>query len=253
RITIDGYEYPITKSNSIFICKLRFYTLHCANLVSLTCLCLATLDQYLISSPKVYWRQWSPTQRRAKQIIAAVVCFISLHGLPIIIYYDVDIIGQCIITSHTYAYYYVLVILIFLFSIAPIVFLSIFGVLIFIQLRNMKRIRMTQKNYHGSMNVNQQTSRMLFLICIALILSSMPYGIDNIYNFMIIGKYAPQSSIAFICRMIAIIIFYIHPVSSFYIFLFSTPNFRMEIRKLIMNNQNGGHLVNNRVHVIMTT
>lgn len=251
RIIFDGYEYPITKANSILTCKLRFYILHGGNLISLACICLATLDRYLVSSPKVFWRQLSPTRKRTKQIITIIVCFCCLHGIPILIYYDEDMKGHCVIVSQVYVRYYTIVILVLLFSIIPIIFLIIFGVLTFLQLKNMRHQRTMEKN--GNRNFDQQTSRMLILICVTLILSSIPYGIDNVYISMIMHKKPVESSVDFLYQIIAIVIFYIHPVSSCYIFLISTPNFRMELLKLIVRKDRQNRFFQNQIQTTTST
>ena len=76
RIIFDGFQYPKTPMNEFYTCKLRFFALHTLDSISLMCICMATLDRYLISSRKVHLRQLSPTLHRTKQII---IIFIVLN------------------------------------------------------------------------------------------------------------------------------------------------------------------------------
>jgi hypothetical protein len=41
RIIFDGYGDPVTNGNALFVCKLRFFTLQTAHLISIFCTCLA--------------------------------------------------------------------------------------------------------------------------------------------------------------------------------------------------------------------
>ena len=94
RIMFDGYKYPVTDKNLFILCKLRFYVLHTFDLISLTCICLATFDRYLISSRKVRLRELSTRRQRTKLIILFISCFIGLHSIPILIYYQVGNTGS---------------------------------------------------------------------------------------------------------------------------------------------------------------
>ena len=101
----------------------------------MTCVCLAILDRYLISSREVRLRRLSGTKKQTKLIILLIICLFVLHGIPMIFYYEISNVGTCIISSRIYFYYYLYVIQIFLHGIFPISFLSIFGLLTYKQLK----------------------------------------------------------------------------------------------------------------------
>ncbi|CAF4016997.1 unnamed protein product [Rotaria sp. Silwood2] len=79
RIIFDGYQYKATPNNAFILCKLRYYALHTFDLISLTCLCLATFDRYLISSREVRLQQLSTTRQGTKLVILLLICLIGLH------------------------------------------------------------------------------------------------------------------------------------------------------------------------------
>jgi hypothetical protein len=252
RIMFDGYKYPITENNIFILCKLRFYALHTFDLISLTCICLATFDRYLISSRKVRLRELSTRRQQTKIIILFIICFIGLHSIPIIIYFQISNTGQCTIISTIYLYYYLCVIQIFLHGIIPIIFLSIFGILTFKQLKKIER-RHRRRRRHGSISSEKQLSRMLLLMSMAIILSSIPYCIEQCLNVMFIRDERLKSSYFFLYHVISHILYYTNPVSSFYIYYISTPNFRILVQKIIFCRRHVRYVVYYEVKTVTSS
>ncbi|CAF1153194.1 unnamed protein product [Rotaria sordida] len=242
RILFDGYQYRVTETNVFILCKLRYYILHTFDLISLTCICMATFDRYLLSSRKVRLRQMSTRRQRTKLIILFIIVLIGSHSIPLIIYYDVSTNGQCIIFSIQYSYYYLYVFQISLHGTIPIIFLSIFGLLTFKQLKII-----TKHNPYNNLNSDRQLARMLLLMSIAIILSSIPNCIEQIYDVLFGGNSYEHSSKFFLYHVISSILFYTSPVTSFYIFYISTPNFRNQIRNLIVNNRHTDYIVHDSI------
>lgn len=233
RIMFDGYQYPVTQNNAFILCKFRYYVLHTFDLISLTCICLATFDRYLISSRKVRLRELSTRRQRTKLIILFIGLLIGVHSVPIIIYFNVSNAGQCEILSTIYLYYYLYVIQIVLHGIIPIIFLSIFGLLTFQQLKKIE-LRHRRRRRHGGISSEKQLSRMLLLMSIAIILSSIPYCIEQFLNVLFIRDQRLKSSYFYLFHIISHILYYTNPVSSFYVYYISTPNFRLLVQKLIL-------------------
>jgi hypothetical protein len=240
RIIFDGFQNPKTENNQLITCKLRYYVLHTSDLISLTCICLATLDRYLISSREVRLRRLSLTQQRTKLVIVGLICLIGIHNIPIGFYYEVSEFGDCVISSPIYLYYYLCMIQIFLHGIFPICFLSIFGILTY------KQLKIIQQTIHQrNFNSDKQLSRMLLLLCIAILISSVPYCIENLYSVITEDFTKPLSSYALLFYYISAILFFTNATLSFYIFFLSTPNFRKQLKKILQCKQN---LVNIQVN-----
>jgi hypothetical protein len=250
RIMFDGYRYHVTKANLFILCKLRFYTLHTFDLISLTCICMATFDRYLISSRKVRLRELSTRRQRTKLIILFIILFIGLHSVPIGIYYDISNTGQCTILSLTYLYYYLYIVQIFLHGIIPIIVLSIFGILTFKQL---KKINPRHRHHHGNISSDKQLSRMLLLMSIAIILSSIPYCIEQSLNVMFIRNARLKPSYFYLYHVISHILYYTNPVSSFYVYYISTPNFRIQVQKIIFCRQHVHSVVYYQVKTVTSS
>jgi len=248
RIIFDGFQHPKTKDNEFSTCKFRYYVLHTSDLISLTCICLATLDQYFISSREVRLRRLSTTNQQTKLIILSIICLIGLHNIPISIYYIVSESDNCVISSRIYLYYYLFIIQIFFHGIFPICFLSIFG---FLTYKQLKIIR--QGNNLEHYNSDKQLSRMLFLLCIAILISSIPYSIENLYSVITLNFSQEFSSYALLFYYISAMLFFTHAVLSFYIFFISTPNFRKQLKKILQCKISTRNLANNQVNAITTT
>jgi hypothetical protein len=55
RIMISGFDIDWIQF-SLFYCKFRTYFFQVTSLTSLTCLCLATIDQYLATCTRPHWQ-----------------------------------------------------------------------------------------------------------------------------------------------------------------------------------------------------
>jgi hypothetical protein len=247
RIIFDGFQNPKTPGNVIFTCKLRYYVLHTSDFISLTCICLATFDRYLITSREAHFRQLARTKHQTKQIIFLIILLVGIHSIPVSIYYEVSVYGDCMISSPIYLYYYLFVIQIFLHGIYPIFFLSIFGGLTYKQLKMVQQTNI-QMNFH----MDKQLSRMLLLLCLAILISSVPYCIQNIYSVIFKEFNEQLLSKALLFYYISAILFFTNSVLSFYIFFLSTRNFRQQVKKIIQCKISIFNLGKNQVHPIAT-
>ncbi|CAF1286047.1 unnamed protein product [Adineta ricciae] len=245
RIIFDGFQYPKTSMNEFYTCKLRFYALHTLDSISLMCICMATLDRYLISSRKVYLRQLSPTLHRTKQIIVICIVLLCFHNIPIGIYYKVSDFNECIISSPIYIYYYLWIVQIFLHGIFPMSFLLFFGFLTYKQLK-----LFFHPNRQLNINIDKQISRMLLLSCLSISISSVPYSIQYVYSVFYTEFNERLTSYKLLAYYISVLSFFSNAVLSFYIYLISTPNFRQQVKKICSGQVRFGGYANNRVNII---
>ena len=243
RILFDGFNHTITTSNIFLLCKFRYFTLHTLDLISIVCFCLATFDRYLITSRSVQMRQRSTTKKKTMLIILGIIILFSLHSIPIGIYFNLTTTGQCVLNDPIYSYYYLFAFQVVLRGIIPIIVLSILGPLTF------RNLRILQHQTHGHSNHDKQISRMLLFMSFAIVVSSIPYCIEQIYDVMFAQTSSGQSSTPFLFHVIAMILFYTNPVLSFYIYFFSTPNFRHQIQKMFHRNQHVFPVAHEQTHL----
>ncbi|CAF0853190.1 unnamed protein product [Rotaria sordida] len=228
RILLDGYKYHVKESNAFL---------------------LSMLNRYLISSREVRLRKLITTRKRAKLIILFLICLFGLHNIPIIKYYGVSKAGYCTISSSIYSYYYLYTFQILLHGIIPIIFLSVFGFLTLKQLRIISR----RKNHYGMMNSDKQLSRMLLLLSLAIILSSIPYCIEQSYYVLFNRNDRYQTSYFFLYHVVCSILFYTNPVSSFYIYYISTRSFRIQIYQILCPRRNLHYVAFYQIKSVATT
>jgi hypothetical protein len=71
--------------SSLFFCKLRLCIFSISTLNSMTCLCLATIDQYLATSSRLRWQQWCNI-KLAHRITPIFIIIWTLQGIPYLIF-----------------------------------------------------------------------------------------------------------------------------------------------------------------------
>jgi hypothetical protein len=99
--------------------------------VSVTCLCLATIDQYFATCSRVRWQQLCNLKLAQRLIIVSIIIW-SLHGIPYIVFYD-HIVSPttnqvtCTSTNYTFTVYRTFVTLLMLIGYVPAVIAASFG------------------------------------------------------------------------------------------------------------------------------
>ena len=116
RLMISGFGIDWTVS-SIFYCKFRLYSLQTSRLISFTCLCSATIEQYLATCTSPYWQQWRSMNKARILIIVSSILWL-FEGIPCLYYYNHVILSNetiCMITNNLFSkskclfkYYYFL-------------------------------------------------------------------------------------------------------------------------------------------------
>lgn len=140
RILINGFAIDWT-STSLFYCKFRAFIFQTCTLVSFTCTCLATIDQYFATSTRPHWQQLA-TIRVAHRWIITTLSFWSLHGIPSIVFYDhLKIPGTdfsyCTSVNKIYMIYHSYIFLLIFNGILPVMITVIFGCLAYRNVRSM--------------------------------------------------------------------------------------------------------------------
>ena len=142
RIMISGYNIDWTQT-SLFYCKFRWYFFQLFTLTSFSCMCFATIDQYVATSTY----QQNQRQRWNNIKLAYCLCTISFlfaifHGIPSIIVFDqisspVMNKSLCVITNSFYQKYRTFGFNLILGGLLPVFITVLFGSLAY---RNVKEI-----------------------------------------------------------------------------------------------------------------
>ena len=130
RIMTNGFGVDWTETSS-FYCKFRIYILQFSALMSCTCMCLATVDQFFETSSNARW------QRLRHIRIARILCFAfavlwSCQGIPYLFYLNlVPLPGTrelfCNFTSYFLLQYFNYVCIIVLVGLVPVVITLVFA------------------------------------------------------------------------------------------------------------------------------
>ncbi len=130
RIMISGFLIDWT-AMFLAYCKFRNYFLQVCALMSYTCMCLATIDQFLATSLHPRWRQFLNINKARFLCILFFIIWL-VHGIPALILYNLSpsmTTGKptCMVTNPIYGKYITQVYFVILTGILPISITVLFG------------------------------------------------------------------------------------------------------------------------------
>ncbi len=131
----DGTE------TSLFYCKFRTYFSTICITISLTCFCLATIDQYCATCSRPRFQQWCNIKLAQRLVIIFTIIWI-LHATPYLcLFYHVvsPVTGQvsCTMTNTIYIRYRAYVIVLILFGFLPASVTMLFGFMAYLNLQQL--------------------------------------------------------------------------------------------------------------------
>lgn len=212
RILSTGFGVDINKY--VWLCQLRSYSLTTLTLISLTCVCLASINQFLSTSRYQRLRQLSSI--KWTYLSSSIMIFIwILHGIPTFIYHQKisPTSTSCSYTNAIYRDYTVISFFILLFGL-PVFFLAFFG---YLSYRNIHQIRAL-----ADRNIDRQLTSMTIMQAILVCFSTVPYGIYYVYSYVTATMYknADQQIKEYFIGTIVSLISYLHfSVCLFFFFL----------------------------------
>ncbi|UJR38062.1 hypothetical protein I4U23_030743 [Adineta vaga] len=228
RILISGFNINLTET-SLAYCKFRNYCLQVCTLTSYTCMCLATIDQFLATSLRPRWQQYL-TIRKAYLLCILFFVIWLLHGIPTLIYYNLDkspVSGRmiCVITNSVYDLYITDVYLIILTGILPVTITIVFGSLAYRNVRQIpyRTIPLVRRE------LDKQLTSMVLVQVVHNIFTIVPCIVTKtIFTF---SGISPQSTnyIALVFgSAISGCTYYLHFTNPFYIYVCVSKRFRQQ-------------------------
>jgi hypothetical protein len=177
RIVSLGSGFDLTRTSKAW-CKARYFFISTLSVVSFTCSCLATIDQFLATSQSAYLRRYSKIEL-AHRIVLIVIVVWYLQGIPSILFFNISpIINICVYTNSGFAVY-VTIYLLVLLCVIPVLVMAIFGCLTY---RNI-RLTIALAEQHA----DRQLTRMILIQVVLVLISVTPYGINNVYGLITAG------------------------------------------------------------------
>lgn len=230
-ILLDGLDIDWSQGSHLW-CKCRLALNQTFWLISLSCLCLAAIERYLISSRNEKYRRFSHISLARLAIIFLVLVW-SCHAIPYAIFSE--LIEQrmpnnmttwmCLFTPNSiFTHYRIYFSLPFLFCIVPCTLLSIMGYLTY---RNISSLRSVK----GRQSAQTHLTKLLLVQTPLVILPSSPFVILMIYAEITSTNIKSQEQIAIenLSSTVSMVFFYITYSWSFFIFFFSSKTFRQDV------------------------
>ncbi|UJR10907.1 hypothetical protein I4U23_015094 [Adineta vaga] len=225
RILSVGYELDLT-SSSIVWCKMRPFLVSVLALISLTCSCMATVDQFLITSKNVLLRQYSNI-KRTHRITFGMIIIWCLHGIPFLVYYNIELESKmCLITNPIYRNYIVGYTLILL-CVIPVLIVVLFGYCTF---RNI-----SQSIVLVEQRADRQVTQMTLIQVLLIMISVIPSGISSAYMSITsdsVKSADRQMKEVFVSNIVALAT-NIYFVGNFYMFIITSSRFRSIVKHRI--------------------
>ena len=192
RIMITGFniDWPQT---SIFYCKIRTFILYVTALISTSCVCLATIDQYFATCTRPRWQQWCNIKLAHRLITICSIIWLLVE-LPSLVFYNQIILPStnqtiCTITNTGFTLFTArfLVPVIF-YSLLPLITI-LFGILAY---RNVQQLA-----YRTVPLVRRELDKQLTTMVLTQIIFIFPIGIVNLVVYILINNKSLTSNIIF--------------------------------------------------------
>jgi hypothetical protein len=208
RIISAGYGIDLAGITIIW-CKARQFCLITLSLISLSCSCLATIDQFLATSHSVHLRRYSKIEW-AHRIVFVIIIVCCLHGIPTIFFYTtLPGSNKCTSINAVYAGYTSVFILLFL-STASATIMVIFGYMAY---RNIR-----QTTVLAELQADRQLIKMTLIQVIFVVICIVPFGINTAYT-LITNQVAKDTNRlldeSFVSIMFSLVVYFYYAVCLF--------------------------------------
>jgi hypothetical protein len=178
-----GFETDLS-IYSLFFCKIKVFVFSTCSLGSITCLCLAIIDQYFATCNRPRWQKWCNI-KVAHCLTAIFLIIWTLHGIPYFIFYDHIIVPStnrtiCQITNdkfiqyHTYGYFLTLT------NLLPIIAV-VFGLMAYNNARRLTRRKIPVVRRE----LDKQLTIMVLVQILIYFCTFLPYSIQSMCSLMI--------------------------------------------------------------------
>ncbi|CAF3225821.1 unnamed protein product [Rotaria sp. Silwood2] len=233
RILSVGFHLDWSTTNHIW-CKTRVALTQSSFLISLTCICLASIDRFLVSCRQEKYRKLSRLSIAIFAVIITNIFWISIF-VPYLIYADIlrnpttGLFSCTLIRNDVFAIYQNYIGLPILYGLLPSTTLIITGIMTY---RNTKKL---QINRQRELVQKQLTSMMLIQIPIIL-LSTLPYVIFTEYTILTatVSKSVDRRAAELLITNIFTILCYITFACPFFVFFSTSSSFRQEAKILLL-------------------
>jgi hypothetical protein len=235
---VYAVHYPDPLAHSAFFCWIQYYLRHALNELMRTFFVLACADRYASSSKHVNIRAYSRLEV-AKRVIPSVSIFWSIVAVfPTMLRTLSN--GVCGTTSGILGVIYGIYVLITL-GILPLVGLSVFGILMIKNLKQMRRSVQPTATLESQPNNlrrrDRDMIRMLLAELISYIITTIPNTVMQIYVSAaadVVKTKARQEIETFAAYFAQVFLLYMMNTFAFWIYLSTSRTFRTELKTMLI-------------------
>ena len=232
RVLMTGFNVDLT-FESVSWCKIRYALMQVCVLISISCTCYATLDQFFASSTQEKWRRLSRISLTRKVAFSLIIIWI-VYSIPLLVFSNLVRRGNgksiCSIFTGSasfikYAAYFNLPIV---WAIAPICVLAIFGALTY---RNVSLLRVNRNRERAQRHLTS----MILLQIIFIIVGTIPLAFYYTYlaiTLSIIKSPDRQALESLLENLVSLISFFTYSCSLF-VYYFSSKTHCNQVKQLL--------------------
>ena len=223
---IYAVDHPNPMDENLFLCQIQFYLRHAFNQLMRTFFVIACADRYACSSKQAKIRAFSRDVVAVRIIPLVILFWLLIAILPTMLRTLHD--GKCDARLGVYDIMYTVYILMTL-GIFPLVAMSIFGVLM---MRNLKQL-----SGQTLRKRDQDMMRMLLIELIIYVITTIPNTVMHIYKSVVVNvekseeRQLIESFVIYIARKFLL---YMSNTFSFWIYLATSQSYRLEVRTMFI-------------------
>lgn len=236
---IYALDHPDQRNTSLIYCKLQYYFRHVPNQMMRSLIILACVDRYALCSIRPRIRSFSQYWV-AIRLIPAIVVMWLLVTLYIPLLQSIER-GKCGMHDTVFAFIYTIYNIITT-GLFPPAAMTVFSVLVVLSLMRIRaRVQTTVGAGTASGVVRKRDRdliRMSLVEVIVYLITTTPYSMVVVYLFATrtASKGLDQQKLeSFISYLAQSFLLHLNNALPFWIYLFTLPSFRLEIKSLIMH------------------
>ncbi|CAF4522086.1 unnamed protein product [Rotaria sp. Silwood2] len=233
RILIIGFQLDWSTTNR-FWCKTRAALTPASFLISLTCICLASIDRFLVSCRQEKYRKLSRLSL-AKWAVILICIFWLLHFVPYLIYTELlrspitDLMTCTLIRNEAFTNYLIYFAYPVYYGLLPSTTLMITGIMTYRNINKLQIVRQRQ-------SIQKQLTSMMLILIPIILFSTLPYVIVTEYTVLTVtmAKSSNRRAVELLITNIVTTTCYITFACPFCAFFVSSRSFRNEAKMLFL-------------------
>ncbi|CAF3636128.1 unnamed protein product [Rotaria socialis] len=221
---------------SIVWCKLRYFFITSCCAMSSSCLCMATIDQFFITSQNARIRQLSSIKNAYRVCLSFAIIW-WLQGTLWIYSQNISpITGVCVRRSYNFAFYGIFFSCVVLCGL-PCLIMTIFGLLAY---RNIGKTIFLSR-----LGIDRQLVIVVFIQVVLTLVGLAPYGINRVFLLITLNfqKTADEEVKETLANNITYLFSAVAYGGRFYLLMCSSSRFRRMVKNLWLCGQRQGRIV----------